>query len=119
MQIQKNDGRQIKALEALAKLKERFSSKKTALKMMVTDAKSLKKIADKEFNLAEPPAFEPVTPGSYLNSWNDKADAATAHIASDKQERMEGDITGQETFGMRHGKINFREKLAEPTITTF
>ena len=119
MQIQKNDGRQIKALEALAKLKERFSSKKTALKMMVTDAKNVKAVVDREFNLAEPPAFEPVTPGSYLNSWNDKADAATAHIASDKQERTEGDITGQETFGMRHGKIKFRPKLTEPTITTF
>jgi len=118
-EIQQNDGRQIKALNALNKLKERFSSKKTALKMMVTDAKNVKAVVDREFNLAEPPAFEPVTPGSYLNSWNDKADAATAHIASDKQERTEGDITGQETFGMRHGKIKFRPKLTEPTITTF
>merc|ERR1712153_76675 len=63
------------------KLKESFASKRTALKLLVTDAKNLKGIVDREFDFEKPPAFEPVSPGTYLNSWNDKADAATAHIA--------------------------------------
>ena len=63
VEIQMNDGRQIRALEALEKLKERISSKKTALKMMVTDAKNLK-----GFDLQQPPAFEPISPGAYLDS---------------------------------------------------
>jgi len=115
-EIQENDALQIKALEALKKLKESFASKRTALKLLVTDAKNLKGIVDREFDFEKPPAFEPVSPGTYLNSWNDKADAATAHIAADKLERMEGSITGQEAFGMRHGKIKFGKKLAKPTI---
>ena len=115
VKIQMNDGRQIKALEALKKLKERFSSKKRSLSLMVTDAKNLKSVVDREFDIEQPPAFEPISPATYLDSWNDKADAAKAHIATDKQERLEGDITGQETFGMRHGKIKFGEKLVEST----
>ena len=86
------------------------------MKMMVTDARNLKAVVDNEFKFEQPPAFEPVKPGTYLNSWNDKADAAKAHIAADKLERMEGSITGQEAFGMRHGKIKFGKKLAKPTI---
>jgi len=119
VEIQHLDGHQIKALEALKKMKESFVSKRTALKMLVIDAKHVKKIVDKEFSFTKPPAFEPVKPGTYLNSWNDKADAAKAHIAADKLERMEGGIMGKETFGMRHGKIKFGEKLAEPTVTAF
>jgi hypothetical protein len=101
-----NDMDQISILSHVKKAKEDYNNKKVALKLLATNAASVALIVDKQFNAEIPPAFIPIEPSAYMDSWNDKTTKADAWLAKDKMAKMEAMVKEEEaaSMQMKHGK---------------